>query len=98
MDKKLAIALFLGLGVGAFFLIKEMKGSQTTEEILDELFPGGFTASSAQLDILIEAGYPNGSRVYNEAIHIAYDRVAASCTDDEVVSWSAELGYYCTIP
>ena len=88
MKPLLVIALIGAIGASAYFMIRK-----TTAGILEELFPGGFTASVSQLDALEAAGYPLGSKVYEEALDIAYDRAAEGCTG--VVSWSISRGYFC---
>jgi len=88
MKPLLVIALLGAIGASAYFMMRK-----TTAVILEELFPGGFTASVSHLDTLVAAGYPQGSKVYQEALDIAYDNAAAGCTG--VVSWSVALGYYC---
>ena len=56
--------------------------------------PEGFTASSAQLDTVVAAGYNVGSPVYSAAVDLAYTEVASSLTPDQVVAWSPTQGYY----
>ncbi len=80
------------IGVGLYFALRG-RGKESTRAILEDLFPGGFTASANQLDALVSAGYPQGSKIYNEAVDIAYEDVAELCTG--TVSWSSELGYFC---
>ncbi len=88
MKPLLIIALLGAIGASAYFMMRK-----NTQAILDELFPGGFTASVSQIDILVAAGYPQGSKVYEEALNIAYDAAAEGCTG--VVSWSSDRGYFC---
>jgi len=56
--------------------------------------PEGFTASSAQLDTVVAAGYDVGNPVYSAAVDLAYAEVASSLTPDQVVAWSPTQGYY----
>jgi len=86
----IVIALVGAIGASAYFMMRKGK---TTADILNELFPGGFTASVSQLDALVAAGYPQGSKVYQEALDIAYNKAKEGCTG--VVSWSSAQGYYC---
>lgn len=79
------------IAVGVYFLLRK----KSVRAILDELFPGGFTASLAQLAVLESAGYPQGSDVYEEAIAIAYQDVSETCGPGQTVWWSGDLGYYC---
>lgn len=91
----LGIAL---IGIGVAWLLVRETGKKTTRAILDELFPFGFTASGTQLDILVAAGYPAGSKVYEEAVKLALADVARTCQPGESVHWSSAQGYYCAIP
>ena len=83
-------ALLGAIGASAYFILRK---GESTVDILNELFPGGFSASVSQIDALVAAGYPQGSKVYQEALDIAYNNAAEGCTG--VVSWSSALGYYC---
>jgi len=84
----LIVALLGAIGASAYFMTRK-----NTAGILDDLFPGGFTASVSQLDALVAAGYPQGGKVYEEALNIAYDTAAEGCTG--LVSWSSARGYFC---
>jgi len=88
MKGLLVIALLGAIAASAYFMMRK-----TTVSILEELFPGGFTASVSQIDTLVAAGYPQGSKVYEEALNIAYDLAAEGCTG--LVSWSSSRGYFC---
>jgi len=88
MKVLLVIALVGAIGASAYFMMRK-----TTAGILEELFPGGFSASVRQLDALEAAGYLQGSKVYEEAIDIAYKKAAEGCTGS--VSWSSSRGYFC---
>jgi len=88
MKPLLIIALIGAIGTSAYFMMRK-----NTASVLEELFPGGFTASVSQIDTLVAAGYPQGSKVYEEALNIAYDAAAEGCT--VAVSWSSSLGYFC---
>ena len=88
MKPLLVIALLGAIGASAYFMLRK-----NTAGILEELFPGGFTASVSQIDTLVAAGYPQGSKVYEEALNIAYDTAAEGCTG--IVSWSSSRGYFC---
>lgn len=88
--KGLLVGALLGaIGASAYFMMR----TKSTASILEELFPGGFTASVSQIDTLVAAGYPQGSKVYEEALNIAYDAAAEGCTG--IVSWSSSRGYFC---
>jgi len=86
----------VGIGValvGAWLLLRGAKEpSPSTQEILDEYF-ADFTASVSELQVLTDLGYPLGSRVYEEAIDIAYNKAAEGCAG--TVAWSSVDGYYC---
>ena len=74
---------------GGIYLITR----NTTARILESMFPGGFYASIAQLDMLEAAGYLRGTPVYEEAVDIAYNHAAATCSG--TVSWTPARGYFC---
>ena len=91
MANKYAVPLVIGgiLLAGGVYLVTRSSAAS----ILKRLFPDGFTASLAQLEILEEAGYDRDSKIYKEAIDIAYKEVAATCSG--TVGWSSAQGYYC---
>lgn len=99
MPIKSDMTLLIGaLALGAGALLLRSQNREGTRQILEHLFPtGGFTASGAQLDILVAAGYPFDSTVYNEATAIARQEVAATCASGEYVYWSEEEGYHCQV-
>ena len=77
----------VGLGVWFFVIRKD------AQNIIDELFPMGFTATVEQLDTLVAAGYPQDSKIYMAAVDIAFEAVQSQCPGQ--VGWTSATGYYC---
>jgi hypothetical protein len=90
MDYRLLSLAGVAVAAGGAYLIFRTN----TRSILRKLFPEGFTATYAQLDCLEANGYTKDTKVYQEAVHIAYNDVAASCPGQDI-GYTGALGYYC---